>query len=41
MIGLKKLLSSIADFVIDTDQNMQQVEKQVVNIIKTMRKSND
>ena len=30
-----------ADFVIDTDQNMQQVEKQVVNIIKTMRKSND
>jgi len=30
-----------ADFVINTDQNMQQVEKQVVNIIKTMRKSND
>ena len=30
-----------ADFVIDTDQNMQQVEKQVVNIINTMRKSND
>jgi len=30
-----------ADFVIDTDQNMQQVEKQVVNIIKKMRKSND
>ena len=30
-----------ADFVIDTDQNMKQVEKQVVNIIKTMRKSND
>ena len=30
-----------ADFVIDTDQNMQQVEKQVVNIIKTMRKFND
>ena len=29
-----------ADFVIDTDQNMQQVEKQVVNIIKTVRKSN-
>ncbi len=30
-----------ADFVINTNQNMQQVEKQVVNIIKTMRKSND
>ena len=30
-----------ADFVINTDQNMQQVEKQVVNIIKTMRKPND
>ena len=30
-----------ADFVINTDQNMQQVEKQVVNIIKTMRKFND
>ena len=30
-----------ADFVINTDQDMQQVEKQVVNIIKTMRKSND
>ena len=29
-----------ADFVINTDQNMQQVEKQVVNIIKTVRKSN-
>ena len=30
-----------ADFVINTDQNMQQVEKQVVNIIKKLRKSND
>ncbi len=30
-----------ADFVIDTDKNMQQVEKQVINIIKKMRKSND
>ena len=29
-----------ADFVINTDQDMQQVEKQVVNIIKTVRKSN-
>ena len=29
-----------ADFVINTDQDKQQVEKQVVNIIKTMRKSN-
>ena len=29
-----------ADFVINTDKNMQQVEKQVVNIIKTVRKSN-
>ena len=28
-----------ADFVINTDQDMQQVEKQVVNIIKTVRKS--
>jgi len=29
-----------ADFVINTDQDMQQVEKQVVNIIKIVRKSN-
>ena len=29
-----------ADFVINTDQDMQQVEKQVVYIIKTVRKSN-
>ena len=29
-----------ADFVINTDQDKQQVEKQVVNIIKTVRKSN-
>ena len=29
-----------ADFVINTDQDMQQVEKQVLNIIKTVRKSN-
>ena len=29
-----------ADFVINTDQDMQQVEKQVVNIIETVRKSN-
>ena len=28
-----------ADFVINTDQDIQQVEKQVVNIIKTVRKS--
>ena len=30
-----------ADFVINTDQNIKQVERQVVNIIKTMRKFND
>ena len=30
-----------ADFVINTDQDMKQVERQVVNIIKTMRKFND
>ena len=30
-----------ADFVINTDHDIKQVERQVVNIIKTMRKFND
>ena len=30
-----------ADFVINTDQDIRQVERQVVNIIKTVRKFND
>ena len=30
-----------ADFVINTDQDIRQVERQVVNIIKKVRKLND
>ena len=30
-----------ADYVINTDQDLKQVERQVINFIKTMRKSND
>ena len=30
-----------ADYVINTDQDLKQVERQVVNFIKTMRKFND
>ena len=30
-----------ADFVINTDQDIRQVERQVINIIKTVRKFND
>ena len=30
-----------ADYVINTDQDLKQVERQVINLIKTMRKFND
>ena len=30
-----------ADYVINTDQDLEQVERQVINFIKTMRKFND
>ena len=35
------MADSVPDFVINTDQDIEHVERQVVNIIKTVRKFND